>query len=118
MIVAAGTAWYFDPRRASGPTEEDQASALPLPDKPSIAVLPFDNLSDNAEEEYFADGLTDDLITDLSKISGLFIIARNSVFAYKDKALEVPRSPASWACATFWKAACAGRASGSGSTRS
>jgi adenylate cyclase len=55
-----------------------------LPDKPSIAVLPFDNLSNHREEEYFANGLTDDLITDLSKISGLFVIARNSVFTYKD----------------------------------
>jgi adenylate cyclase len=61
-----------------------------LPDKPSIAVLPFANLSDDAEQDYFADGLTDDLITDLSKISGLLIIARNSVFAYKDRAVEVP----------------------------
>ena len=52
-------------------------------------MLPFDNLSANPEEEYFADGLTDDLITDLSKISGLFIIARNSVFAYKDQPLDV-----------------------------
>jgi adenylate cyclase len=90
VVVAAGTAWYLDLRHASGPAEEDQASKLPLPDRPSIAILPFDNLSDNPEEEYFADGLTDDLITDLSKISGLFIIARNSVFAYKDKAIEVP----------------------------
>ena len=89
VIVAAGTAWYFDLPRTYGPTEEEQASALPLPDRPSIAVLPFDNLSDDPEEEYFADGLTDDLITDLSKISGLFIIARNSVFAYKDQPLEV-----------------------------
>ena len=54
-------------------------AALPLPDKPSIAVLPFDNLSADPEEEYFVDGLTDDLITDLSKVSGLFVIARNSV---------------------------------------
>ena len=88
-IVAAGAAWYFDLRRASGPTEKDQASAPPLPDRPSIAVLPFDNLSDNPEEEYFADGLTDDLITDLSQISGLFIIARDLAFAYKDQPLEV-----------------------------
>jgi adenylate cyclase len=89
VIVAAGTAWYFELWRAFGSTEEEQASALPLPDRPSIAVLPFDNLSDDPEEEYFADGLTDDLITDLSKISGLFIIARNSVFAYKNQVVDL-----------------------------
>jgi TolB-like protein/class 3 adenylate cyclase/Flp pilus assembly protein TadD len=88
-IVAAGTAWYFDLWRASGPTDEEQASVPPRPDRPSIAVLPFGNLSDDPEEEYFADGLTDDLITDLSKISGLFIIARNSVFAYKDRPVDL-----------------------------
>ncbi len=64
-------------------------AALPLPDKPSIAVLPFDNLSADPEEEYFVDGLTDDLITDLSKVSGLFVIARNSVFTYKDQAVDI-----------------------------
>jgi adenylate cyclase len=62
---------------------------LILPDKPSIAVLPFDNLSKDAEQEYFADGMIDDLITDLSKISGLFVIARNSTFQYKGKAVDV-----------------------------
>jgi adenylate cyclase len=64
---------------------------LKLPDKPSIAVLPFDNLSKDPEQEYFADGMTDDLITDLSKISSLFIIARNSVFQYKGKAIDVKK---------------------------
>ena len=73
-----------------GPLSKRNERPLPLPDKPSIAVLPFDNLSDDPEEEYFADGLTDDLITDLSKISGLFIIARNSVFAYKDQTVDIP----------------------------
>jgi adenylate cyclase len=62
---------------------------LKLPDKPSIAVLPFDNMSKDPEQEYFADGMTDDLITDLSKISGLFVIARNSTFQYKGKAVDV-----------------------------
>ena len=73
------------------PWEQDLESrgTLPLPDKPSIAVLPFDNLSTNPEEEYFVDGLTDDLITDLSKVSGLFVIARNSVFTYKDQAVDI-----------------------------
>jgi TolB-like protein len=64
-------------------------AALPLPDKPSIAVLPFTNMSNDPEQEYFNDGLTEDLITDLSKFSGLFVIARNSVFTYKGKAVKV-----------------------------
>ncbi len=63
--------------------------ALDLPDKPSLAVLPFVNMSGDPEQEYFSDGLTEDLITDLSKISGVFVIARNSVFTYKGKAVKV-----------------------------
>jgi TolB-like protein/Flp pilus assembly protein TadD len=62
---------------------------LPLPDKPSIAVLPFVNMSGDPEQEYFSDGMTDDLITDLSKISGLFVIARNSTFTYKWKSVKI-----------------------------
>ncbi len=62
---------------------------LPLPDKPSIAVLSFVNVSNDPEQESFADGLTEDLITDLSRTSGLFVIARNSAFAYKGKAMDV-----------------------------
>ena len=63
--------------------------SLPLPDRPSIVVLPFVNVSDDPEQESFADGLTEDLITDLSRNSGLFVIARNSAFAYKGKAMDV-----------------------------
>jgi TolB-like protein len=62
---------------------------LPLPDKPSIAVLPFVNVGSDPEQEAFADGLTEDLITDLSRNSGLFVIARNSAFAYKGRAVDV-----------------------------
>jgi adenylate cyclase len=62
---------------------------LLLPDKPSIAVLPFLNLSGDPKQEYFSDGLTEDLITDLSRFSGLFVIARTSVFTYKGKAVKV-----------------------------
>jgi TolB-like protein/predicted Zn-dependent protease len=62
---------------------------LPLPDKPSIAVLPFTNMSGDPEQEYFADGIAEDIITDLSQISGLFVIARNSSFAYKGKQTDV-----------------------------
>lgn len=60
-----------------------------LPAKPSLAVLPFTNMSEDPEQEYFSDGLTEDLITDLSKVSGLFVIARNSVFAYKGKSVTI-----------------------------
>src|SRR6185503_3947630 len=59
-----------------------------LPDKPSIAVLPFQNMSGNPEQEYFVDGITEDMITDLSKVSGLSVIARNSVFIYKGRAVD------------------------------
>jgi len=62
---------------------------LPLPDKPSIAVLPFTNMSDDPKQEYFADGMTEDLITDLSKFSGLFVIARTSSFSYKGRQIKV-----------------------------
>jgi len=66
-----------------------ESPPLPLPDKPSIAVLPFENMSDDPKQEYFSDGITEDVITDLSKISGLFVIARNSTFTYKDKPVKV-----------------------------
>jgi len=64
-------------------------SGLPLPDRPSVAVLPFTNLSQDPAQDYFSDGVTEDLITGLSKISGLFVIARNSVFTYKGKPVKV-----------------------------
>ena len=66
-----------------------QAPAPAVPQKPSIAVLPFTNMSGDAEQEYFSDGMTEDLITDLSKISALFVIARNSSFAYKGRLVKV-----------------------------
>jgi len=63
--------------------------ALPLPDKPSIAVLPFQNMSGDAEQEYFADGVVEDIITALSRYPSLFVIARNSSFTYKGRAVDV-----------------------------
>jgi adenylate cyclase len=74
---------------------EQPAAATPptapteLPDKPSIAVLPFENMSGDAEQEYFSDGISEDIITDLSKVSGLFVISRNSSFVYKGKSVNV-----------------------------
>lgn len=70
---------------------EAAAPALTLPDGPSIAILPFANMSADPDYDYFVDGLTEDLITDISRVPGLFVIARNSVFAYKDKAMDVRR---------------------------
>src|SRR5712691_5617321 len=63
--------------------------ALPLPDKPSIVVLPFNNMSKDPEQDYFSDGITEDITSSLSKISSLFVIARNSAFTYKGKAVKV-----------------------------
>ena len=71
-------------------TFEDKETMLKLPEKPSIAVLPFDNLSDDKEQEYFSDGMTDDIITDLSKIKDLLVISRNSAFTYKGKDKKIP----------------------------
>jgi adenylate cyclase len=70
-------------------TVAGSAAVLELPDKPSIAVLPFDNMSDDPEQDYFADGISEDLITALSKIRWFFVIARNSTFTYKGQAVEV-----------------------------
>ena len=69
--------------------ESPRKDALPLPDKPSIAVLPFQNMSGDAEQEYFADGMVEEIITALSRFHGLFVIARNSSFAYKGRAVDV-----------------------------
>ena len=91
FIVAGGLiGWniYLHQSKKVEPASVEKM-AFPLPDKPSIAVLPFDNLSGDPKQEYFSDGMTDDLITDLSKISSLFVIARNSTFAYKGKPITI-----------------------------
>jgi TolB-like protein len=82
--------------RGGGPEAEDQrgislAAAFPTPDKPSIAVLPFANLSADPEQEYFADGMVEEIITALSRIRWLFVLARNSSFTYKGQAIDVKR---------------------------
>jgi TolB-like protein len=82
-------------RPASGAVTDTPAqqpkSVLPLPERPSIAVLPFQNMSGDPEQEYFADGIVEDIITGLSHIKWLFVIARNSTFIYKAKAVDVKR---------------------------
>lgn len=86
-IFAGGAVWWWD--QADRATVAGLGNAaLTLPDKPSIAVLPFGDLSAKKEQAYFSDGVTEDIITDLSKISGLFVVARNSTFTYKGKSVE------------------------------
>jgi TolB-like protein len=71
------------------PAQTGARSALDLPDRPSIAVLPFPNMSGDPEQEYFADGMTEEVITALSRLTWLFVIARNSSFTYRGKAVDV-----------------------------
>jgi adenylate cyclase len=78
------------PETPAEPAASEKTSArLALPDKPSIAVLPFQNMSGDPEQEYFADGMVEDIITGLSRIKWLFVIARNSSFVYKGKAVDI-----------------------------
>jgi TolB-like protein/tetratricopeptide (TPR) repeat protein len=74
--------------RAEAPAPQP-STALPLPDKPSIAVLPFQNMSGDPEQEYFVDGMVEEIITALSRIRWLFVVARNSSFSYKGQAIDV-----------------------------
>jgi len=93
IVVFAGATtlaiWKFYSNPAPVKRASLERMAFPLPDKPSIAVLPFVNMSEDPKQEYFSDGMTDDLITELSKISGLMVIARNSSFTYKGKPVKV-----------------------------
>ena len=99
-------------RSASFSTEAAPAvgeKPLPLPDKPSIAVLPFQNMSGDPEQEYFADGMVEEIITALSRFKSLFVIARNSSFAYKGKSQTFVRSGVNLECVTCSKEAFAKR---------
>ena len=87
--LAAGAAAWLRPWEPKIEAASVERMALPLPDKPSIAVLPLANMSNDPNQDYFADGITDDLITELSKVSGLFVIARNTSFTYKGKAVKI-----------------------------
>jgi adenylate cyclase len=89
LLVAVGLAAWLRPWQPSVAPASIARMAYPLPDKPSIAVLPFKNMSGEPGQDYFVDGLTDDLITDLSKLSGLFVIDRNSVFGFKGRDVEI-----------------------------
>jgi adenylate cyclase len=81
--------WNLYIRRPTIEPASIEKMAFPLPDKPSIAVLPFDNLSGDSQQDYFSDGITESIITALSNVSNLFVIARNSTFTYKGKPVKV-----------------------------
>ena len=90
VIIAGGTLWQFFIRIAAPTVEkaDPKQMALPLPDHPSIAVLPFANLSEDPKQELLCEGITDNIINALSKVSGLFVISRNSTYPYKGKAVK------------------------------
>jgi adenylate cyclase len=91
LVAATAAIAWLKPWIPDADPASVERVAFQLPDEPSLAVLPFDNLNDDPEQEYFVDGMTDDLITDLSKHAGLFVIARNSVFTYKGQPVKVQR---------------------------
>jgi adenylate cyclase len=82
-------AFQLKPAEPAPASPRSNGPALRLPDRPSLAVLPFTNMSGDPEQEYFADGITEDIITDCSKISGLFVIARNSTFTFKKQNVDI-----------------------------
>ncbi|MCH7942357.1 MAG: tetratricopeptide repeat protein [Proteobacteria bacterium] len=88
-LAVIGVGGWFVSSLTPGTPDPALSSTMTLPDKPSIAVLPFNNMSGDPDQEYFSDGITEDLITDLSKVSGLFVIARNSSFAYKGRNVNI-----------------------------
>jgi adenylate cyclase len=88
VVVVLGV-WQFYMRRPSVEPALVEKMAFPLPEKPSIAVLPFDNMSGDPEQDYIADGLTENIITGLSHIPEMFVIARNSVFTYKGSPVKI-----------------------------
>jgi adenylate cyclase len=88
VVVAALVIWNFYFRPPFEPASEERM-AFALPDKPSIAVLPFVNMSEDPKQEYFSDGLTEEIITALSKVPKVFVIARESTFSYKGKSVKV-----------------------------
>jgi len=89
MLAVAAGIWQFYVRPPSVEPASMEKMAYPLPDKPSIAVLPFVNMSNDPEQDYLSDGFTEDLITTISKIPDLFVISRQSTFTYKAKPVKV-----------------------------
>jgi len=89
LVFAAGAAIWLRPWSSAPQSAAVDVQAPLLPDRPSVAVLPFANLSNDVEQAYLADGLAEDLMTGLSRLPGLFVIARHSAFAYKDQGVDL-----------------------------
>ena len=121
VLVIAVITWWFWPVTRSSSTPPPAVAAVatsvgrPLvPPRLSIVVLPFANLSNDPEQGYFADGITEDLTTDLSRLAGMLVISRNTAVTYRNK----PVSAANCACAMCWKVASVGSTTGFASTPS
>jgi len=89
MVVVGGSVWWWKPWLERVDAARPDRFAHALPERPSIAIMPFANLSDDTRQEYFADGFTEDLITNVAQSKDLFVIARNSTFTYKDRAVKI-----------------------------
>ena len=109
-VPCAHTAWSGGPLAPRPPRQRPAGT-----ERPAIAILPFENISGDLEQTYFSDGITEDVITELARFRELLVIARNSSFAFRGKAVTCARSAARLGPATSWRAACAAPGSGSGS---
>ena len=118
-LVIAGVAWWVWPAPRS-PTAGARvaASAQLVAPRLSIVVLPFGNLSNDPDQQYFADGITEDMTTALSRITHMFVISRTTAFTFGTSRTMQSRSAASWAYAMCWKGVFDGQATGCASTPS
>ena len=122
VLVIASLAWWVWPPTRSPSTAPAAVAATTsvaqrlVAPRLSIVVLPFTNLSNDPDQQYFADGITEDLTTDLSRIADMFVISRNTAFTYRNKPIDTKQLGRGWACAMYSKAACGGQATTSAST--
>ena len=107
--------FYLRPSTPRMEVASKEKMAFPLPDQPSIAVLPFVNMSGDPKQEYLSDGITENIITGLSKVPRLFVIARNSTFIYKGKPVEVKQVSRNWVSNMCWRGVFNGLPTASGS---
>ena len=117
-LAQGGRASVADLSGRSSEVTEALSTTVPIARKNSVCVLPFANMSGDVEQEYFSDGISEDIMTDLSKVSALFVIARNTAFTFKAKSVDVSQVARQLNVSHYSKVACARRAVESGSPRS